>query len=241
MNPESKIIRKKFFISRSFQLRMIVQFILIIIIGGILLGLELYIFADNELETKLFQAHMRILRTIDILLPTIVLTLVSVFILVSFITVYLVLYLSHKIAGPLYKFENVTKEIGNGNLKVNIKLRKNDELIRLQNAFESMVENLQNKIQGFKRNFKNIKQLENKLRDALISSTLVKNEKNELISKVEELLSEYEKNINAFIINEIESDTVSDTISCPVYERTGKCPVLSEENFIKEKTSLSEP
>ena len=186
---------------------MILQFIVIIIFAGIILGFELYIFADNELETKLFHSHMRILHTMDILLPTIFLTLISVFILVSFITVYAILYLSHKIAGPLHKFENVTKELGAGNLKVNVKLRKKDELIRLQNAFEDMVVHLQDKIQGFKNNFEGMRNIETKLLEALKTASLTDGEKNELIVTFGSLLADYDKHVGEFTLKESEADT----------------------------------
>ncbi len=39
-------------------------------------------------------------------------------------------------------FEKITDEIGHGNLNVNVKLRKKDELLPLQTAFENMIENL---------------------------------------------------------------------------------------------------
>ena len=52
----------------------------------------------------------------------------------------------------LFRFEKITKDIGKGDLNTYVKLRKNDELLPLQTAFENMVENLQHKILNFKSN-----------------------------------------------------------------------------------------
>ena len=108
--------RGRYFIKKTFQLKIILQFIAILAFEVIISGVVLYFFASNELETKLYQAHLSIINTLDILLPIIIITSISVVVLLSFITIYTVLYLSHRIAGPLYKFEKITNEIGNGNL-----------------------------------------------------------------------------------------------------------------------------
>ncbi len=226
--------RRHYFIKRMFQLKMILQFIVILIIGGVILGFVLYYFADNELETKLFHAHMRILNTKDILMPTIILTFISVFILVTLITSYTVLYLSHKIAGPLYKFEKVTEEIGNGNFKVNVKLRKKDELIPLQTAFENMIEKLEIKIIKFKNNFENMKNIEYRLNNAIQTSTLSETDKNTLTTKVNGLITEYKENIDAFTIKDSEPAISSDNFYCPVHDWIGKCPAFPEDQNKKE-------
>ena len=220
--------RRRYFIKSAFQIKMILQFIFIMILAGLILGFELYIFTSNELDTKLFQAHMRIINTWDILLPTIILTMISVFILVFIITVYMVIYLSHKIAGPLYKFEIISNEIGKGNFKVNVKLRDKDELIPLQNAFENMLENLQGKITNFKRNYEKIKKTEKNLNNAIQTSTLSETDKNTLNTSVKELINEYEENVNAFTLKEITPDKPSGPYNCPVHKWIGKCPAIPE-------------
>ncbi|MFC1552631.1 hypothetical protein ACFL6P_08735 [Candidatus Latescibacterota bacterium] len=90
--------RGRVFIQKTFQLKIILRFLVILAFGGFVSGLVLYFFASNELETKLYQAHMNIINTLDILLPIIIITSFSVFLLLSLITIYTVLYLSHRIA-----------------------------------------------------------------------------------------------------------------------------------------------
>lgn len=47
------------------------------------------------------------------------------------------IFLSHKIAGPLYRFHATLKEIREGNLRIRIKLRKFDEAQNLSEDFNS--------------------------------------------------------------------------------------------------------
>ncbi len=216
--------RRRYFIKSTFNIKMLLLFIVILILGVIILGFELYIFSSSELETRLFQAHTRIMNSWEILLPTIILAMISVFILVFVITLFMIIYLSHKIAGPLYKFEMIADEIGNGNFKVNVKLRKKDELIPLQTAFENMLDNLHGKIMDFKRNFEETKNIEKKLKNAIETSTFSETEKNKLSTAVNELITEFEENLNAFTLKDITLEKSSGPYYCPVHKWIGKCP-----------------
>ena len=207
---------------------MLLLFVVFLILGVTILGLVLYVFSSSELDTRLFEAHSRIMNSWEILFPTIILTTISVFILVFLITLYLVIYLSHKIAGPLYKFEMIADEIGNGNFKVNVKLRKKDELIPLQTAFENMLDNLHSKIMDFKRNFEKTKNTEKKLINAIETSTFSETEKNKLSTTVNELITEFEENVNAFTLREITPEKSSGPYYCPVHKWIGKCPKFPE-------------
>ncbi len=207
---------------------MLLLFIVVVILGVTILGFELYIFSSSELDTRLFQAHTRIMNSWEILLPTIILTTASVFILVFVITLYMVIYLSHKIAGPLYKFEIIADEIGNGNFNVNVKLRKKDELTPLLTAFENMRDNLHGKIMDFKRNFEKTKNTEEKLKNAIETSTFSETEKNKLSTTVNELITEFEENLNAFTLKEIAPEKSSGPYYCPVHKWIGKCPEFPE-------------
>lgn len=190
--------RKQYFIQKTFQTKIIIRFVLILVLGSIITGMGLYFLAANELETRLYTAHMTITNTREILLPTIILTTVIVFILLALITIYTVLYLSHRIAGPLYKFEKITEEIGKGNLTVDVTLRKKDELTHLQNAFERMLESLQSKIGVLKKNCTKMKRMEYEINDAIKTSSLLEKNKDSLVKAVKELTKEYEDSINIF-------------------------------------------
>ena len=64
------------------------------------------------------------------------------FILVIFLIAWGSIYLSHKIAGPLYRFQIGLDEIDKGNLQTRINLRKGDEGQFLADKFNQTAENL---------------------------------------------------------------------------------------------------
>ncbi|MEJ2722895.1 MAG: methyl-accepting chemotaxis protein, partial [bacterium] len=61
---------------------------------------------------------------------------------------------SHRIAGPLYRFRYELKKIGDGNLFVHVKLRKNDYLTKEADAINQMVESLRSKIRKIEQDQK---------------------------------------------------------------------------------------
>lgn len=57
------------------------------------------------------------------------------------------MYFMHRIAGPLYRFSTLFRSIGTGHLHQRARLRKHDYLHREAQAFNSMLDNIENKIQ----------------------------------------------------------------------------------------------
>jgi signal transduction histidine kinase len=52
------------------------------------------------------------------------------------------IYFTHKVVGPVYKMKRLLKQVGEGNLHVDARLRKGDELQDFFEAFQDMVANL---------------------------------------------------------------------------------------------------
>jgi methyl-accepting chemotaxis protein len=52
------------------------------------------------------------------------------------------IYITHKIAGPVYKMKRLLGQVGQGNLRVDARLRKGDELRDFFEAFQKMVASL---------------------------------------------------------------------------------------------------
>jgi len=57
------------------------------------------------------------------------------------------MYFMHRIAGPLYRFGTLFRSIGTGHLHQRARLRKHDYLHREAQAFNAMLDNLENRIQ----------------------------------------------------------------------------------------------
>ncbi|HAX62446.1 MAG TPA: hypothetical protein DCX95_07855 [Elusimicrobia bacterium] len=131
--------RRQIFVKRSLQLKYLgfILMTIVIIMLPILWGLY-YKTTTSIVEMN----HPRVLAIITNLNKTL---LVDVAI-VSIIILAVAVFLSHKVAGPIYRFEKSTGIIGDGDLTFRVHLRKYDELKELENCFNNMVLQLQDKI-----------------------------------------------------------------------------------------------
>ncbi len=187
--------RKTYFIQKMFQAKFIFAFLLLVIIGSIISGIIFYLKANTYLGYHYGMAHIKIEKTGEILQPALFISYGIGVVLIGFATIILTIFISHKIAGPLYRFERSAEEIGKGNLTLVTQLRESDQAKDLANAFSRMTNDLRKKlieidtwskdlnqivdelntlIQGKSPNikeiqdkFNNLKQMANSLRQAL--------------------------------------------------------------------------
>lgn len=73
--------------------------------------------------------------------------MVSLFLSYAFIVLVFSILISHKFAGPIYRFEKILQQITGGDLTHRIDLRRGDELLELKDHINCMISNLNKKIQ----------------------------------------------------------------------------------------------
>jgi methyl-accepting chemotaxis protein len=56
------------------------------------------------------------------------------------------IFITHKVAGPLFVIERMIRHISEGNFSARIKLRKGDDLAEFEHAMNHMAENLENSL-----------------------------------------------------------------------------------------------
>ncbi len=111
-------------VKKTFQQWLHLRILGVIILSSLIAALILYFYARNEITSSFFDAHIKIRRVSDLLLPVVVAGS-----MVSLISgVVLALFLPQKIAGPIYNIENGLKRIRKGDLTTVITLRKGDIL-----------------------------------------------------------------------------------------------------------------
>jgi len=93
-------------------------------------------------------------------------------------------YLSHKIAGPLYRFVMCARELANGNLKIQVNLRKGDELRELETAFNDMTDRLRGVVRQDRQHLKDIQEAAAAIETAVSKSSIGKGEKDKVLEEV---------------------------------------------------------
>lgn len=182
--------RKKYFIKPGFQSRLTAIFILIVIIVANIVGTLVYGFSVEKLESNLVEEAKLPVDSKQLgqaLLPGVIIAeLISIFV-VAFICI----FVTHTIAGPVYRMEKVVRNIGEGDLTHFIKLRPKDELKDLADSMNEMTMGLRNKVISFRENVTQIQ-------DGI---TLAKNTGD--MSKLDDVLkavSSMEESLNSFTL-----------------------------------------
>ncbi len=163
-------------IERKFKTDFIIKFCLVVILGSIVVGGILYLLYRKDLGTTYFGAISILVRLRDVLIPSIVFTLLLQIIILSVITILLTLYVSHKIAGPIYRLERVLDSIGKGDLTIKeVRLRARDQIQLLADSFANISMGLSQVVREIKET---IDDLEKGVRG--VQRLLLSNDKNSL-------------------------------------------------------------
>lgn len=120
--------RKTRFIEKSFQSKFIVKFCLLVVLAGLLTIGIVYLLSARSTTVTIVNSEVVVKSTADFLLPVLIQTVLVVMVLIGLATIAVTLFVSHKIAGPLYRLKQGLHELGEGNLAGEIKLRKFDQL-----------------------------------------------------------------------------------------------------------------
>jgi methyl-accepting chemotaxis protein len=174
--------RKKLFIKKDFQIRMILIILLITIIFANINGIIIYSFFTRTLGVEAILNWMKISDPVDIIFQVIFVT-ESIGILIIF---FIAIFVSHRLAGPIYKIGLTLDKISKGNLNEPMKLRKNDEFREIEIEINNAVEGL--------------KDIVNDINTDIDSLEIVLNEKKISDKDVLKALKNLKKDMSKFIV-----------------------------------------
>ena len=134
--------RRNYFINKAFQSEFILKFCGLVILGSALFGIILYIFSKNALTTSFENSRLVIKSTADYIFPGLLFggLLVAVFTAIAAGAV--VMLMTHRIAGPMYRFEKYINDIGSGKLYSDLKIRQKDQFQNMVGALNKMTGDL---------------------------------------------------------------------------------------------------
>ncbi len=148
-------VRKNFLINKPFQFKMIMIFALIIIFSSNLTAALIYAFLSGAIDLS----NIISISSDNIILPSI---FVAQAISILFI-LFLGIFITHTLAGPIYRFEKAIKMVSDKDLTVNFNLRKNDEFKHLANLINDMVKRLNSELLKMEKTLATIKDSADKI------------------------------------------------------------------------------
>jgi HAMP domain-containing protein len=137
--------RRQIFIKKDFQGRFILGAFALILLSGLCSALLIYWMTGGDLQAQSQSAHVNIVNAAERLGVSILIGNLVAILAAGGIAIGTVLYASHKIAGPLYRFETLCQEVGDGKLDTVTHLREHDQLQDLAQSFSNMVAKLRSR------------------------------------------------------------------------------------------------
>jgi len=156
-NEKPKYKRRNYFVNKDFQLNFIMKFCLLILLSALISTGLIMIFSQGTLTSSFEQSRLEIQSTSSAILPTIIYTNLITIVLISLASITVTLFISHKIAGPLFRFTLEIDRIAEGDLTVNIRLREKDQVTNLADSLNNMTNSLRNKIININENLEHLK------------------------------------------------------------------------------------
>lgn len=145
-------------VKQEFQRWLLWQVVMTVCISVLIAAVILYFYARQEIVGSFFDAHVKLRRVSDLLLPV-----VAAGSLVSLIAGgFLALFLPQKIAGPLFRIERGLKSVQDGDLTTQIQLRNGDTLQDFAATVDQAVGSVREYVHEAKEG---CRQLENALAD----------------------------------------------------------------------------
>lgn len=135
--------RRTYYIKKGFQIRFFIKFFALLVVEAVLaVGFFMYL-SRGTLTTGLGGAGFRVERTANFFFGQLIVLNLLIVAVVGVAGIVVFLFITNKIAGPLYRFEKSLEEVGKGNLTHRFNLRKADQLEEISvsiNAFISRMD-----------------------------------------------------------------------------------------------------
>ena len=137
--------RRTIFIKKNLQFSYMMLIILSVLAGLLIMAFELT-FTLNDI----FDKYPVLLQPIYDTFPSIAFSFIYKIIIYVVFVVLISAIVSHKMAGPVYRFEQTCKAIAKGDFSQRVHLRKGDQLMDLQDEFNKMMDRIEEELK--KRN-----------------------------------------------------------------------------------------
>jgi methyl-accepting chemotaxis protein len=151
MTEKQPTRRRQVYIKKQFQFRFILKFCMILLAGVLVSTALLFLFSQDTLTSSFSHSRLEIKSTGEAMLPAIIYTNLISLALILVTTIMVTLYISHKIAGPIFRLESEIRRIGEGNLSTTVTLRNKDQMLEFAQRVNEMTSGLHRRVSEVQR------------------------------------------------------------------------------------------
>lgn len=140
--------RRNYFIDRKFQMEFILKFCSVVIVGCLFFGVILYVLSTKTLTTSFENSRLVVKSTASYLFPGLLFGGLIVALVTAMVSSIIVMFLTHRIAGPIYRFQRHLDDVGKGDLSRDLRIRRNDQFQSIVNSMNKMTHSLYTGVLG---------------------------------------------------------------------------------------------
>jgi methyl-accepting chemotaxis protein len=130
--------RRQYVVDAPFQLAFIFKFAAIVIVSSLLIGVMIFAFTQRSTTVAIEKTKVYAKPTSDFILPTLVLTVIGMTTSAGVTVFLMAFFISHRIAGPVYRLKREIDALTKGSLNRNFSIRKHDHLQDLSSSLQDM-------------------------------------------------------------------------------------------------------
>ena len=142
-------MRKKYFI-KSFQTGLVLKFIFLVLLESALIFGVFMFLARNTITTGYTNSILTLNNSQEFFFTPFVGLCLIISICVSISGLIALMFVSHRVAGPIYRFEKTLKNLKQGDLTSKITLRKDDDCVELRELLEDFILSLNRRVKTIK-------------------------------------------------------------------------------------------
>jgi len=197
VKPKGYNRRRNYFIKKEFQLRFILRFCLLVVLTAFISSAVIYYFSSQSVTTVFEDSRIEIKPSTEFIMPGLLLSIFISVILVGSATIAVVMFLTHRIAGPLYKIEKSLERVSKGDLSFEVAFRSNDEMIKLAESFNMATGGLNGLLKDLKADLGRVEAALDRLKSAASKED---GRLSEIAQETESARRALEKSLNKFIL-----------------------------------------
>ncbi len=131
-----KVVRKRYLLKKGVQLRFMMVIIVAMVLIALVTSLSIYYAVMQTLVTQFHGENLALIK------HAITYKLLMRSLLLIFAIAIISVFISHRMAGPVYKFEQTIRALSQGKEVEEIKLRKRDEFYGLATAINALINSM---------------------------------------------------------------------------------------------------
>ena len=202
MSNKPAFRRRNYFIKKKFQLDFSIRFLILIVIEALFAaGLFIYL-SRNTLTTGYIGSDLKIARTSEFFLPTLLLSNLIILGVTAVIGIVVLILISHRIAGPLYRFEKSLSDIGKGDLTHRFRVRQKDQLAELADSINEFTSIMDKKAGDIKHSIHEVSKLFSEIQSRISSNPLSDKELERMLLEAYKKVQELEDTLSYFKTSE---------------------------------------